>query len=192
MTNPPTSLFYSSVVSRDRIRLAFLLATLNDIDIPAAEVGNVYLNAPTKEKVYTTASPEYGTELQGRYGLKSSAADWRAGLANTLHTMGLTSSLADPDVWFCPAVNPDGFQYFEYALVYAEDFLALSTIKLRKFYSLYQISIILRKDMTNQLTIWELKKRNVNFQMMQPGPNGSYLLNNTSNPEYGTRIIQTK
>ena len=57
MTNPPTSLTYSSVVSRDSVRIAFLLAALNDIDILAADVGNAYLNAPTKEKVYTTAGP---------------------------------------------------------------------------------------------------------------------------------------
>ena len=134
MTNPPTSLTYSSVVSRDSVRIAFLLAALNDIELLAADVGNAYLNAPTKEQVYTTAGPEFGPELQGRliiivralYGLKSSGAAWRAHLANTLHTMGFTSSLADPDVWFRPATKPNGFQYYEYILAYVDDILALS------------------------------------------------------------------
>ncbi len=40
--------------------------------------------------------------------------------------MGFTSSLADPDVWFRPAVKPDGFQYYEYVLAYVDDILALS------------------------------------------------------------------
>ncbi len=51
---PPDCLTYSSVVARDSIRLAFLIAALNDLNILAADVGNAYLNAPTKEKVHTT------------------------------------------------------------------------------------------------------------------------------------------
>jgi hypothetical protein len=108
MADPPATLTYSSVVSRDSIWIAFLLAALNDLDILAADVGNAYLNAPTREKVYTTAGAEFGAKIQGQYvkivralyGLKSSGAAWRSHLANTLHSMGFTSSLADPDVWF--------------------------------------------------------------------------------------------
>jgi hypothetical protein len=52
MKNPPTSLPSSSIVSWNSIRIAFLLAiTLNDIDVLAADVGDAYMNAPTKEKV---------------------------------------------------------------------------------------------------------------------------------------------
>jgi hypothetical protein len=60
MTNPPTSITYSSVVSRDSVRIAFLLAALNDVDLLATDIGNAYLNAPAREKVYTTAGPEFG------------------------------------------------------------------------------------------------------------------------------------
>ncbi len=60
-TDPPSSMTYSSVVSRDSVRIAFLLAALNDIDILAAAIGNAYLNVPTKEKVYTTAEKEFGS-----------------------------------------------------------------------------------------------------------------------------------
>jgi hypothetical protein len=107
---------------------------LNDLDVKAADVGNAYLNAPTKERVYTTAGPEFGAELQGRliiivralYGLKSSGAAWRNHLANTLHSMGFRSSLADPDVWLCPAVKVSGETYYEYIFVYVDDLLVLS------------------------------------------------------------------
>ncbi len=89
------------------MRIAFLSAALNDLDVQAADVGNAYLNAPVKDHVYTTAGPEFGAEFQGRmiiiaralYGLKSSGAAWHSHLANTLHSMGFKSSLADPDVW---------------------------------------------------------------------------------------------
>lgn len=63
MMDPPTSLTYSSVVSQDSIRIAFLLAASNDLDVQAADIGNAYLNAPTKEQVYTTAGPEFRPEV---------------------------------------------------------------------------------------------------------------------------------
>ena len=131
MTNPPTTITYSSVVSRDSVRIAFMIAALNDIDILACDIGNAYLNASPREKVYTTAGPEFGHELEGRtvlivralYGLKSSGAAWHAHLANTLQHLGFTSCLADPDVWFRAAKKADGFEYYEYVLVYVDIYL---------------------------------------------------------------------
>ena len=71
---------YSSVVSRDSIRIVFTLAALNDLDVFVDDVQNGYLNAPTKEKNYMIASQEFGADKAGRpvlivrdlYGLKSS------------------------------------------------------------------------------------------------------------------------
>jgi hypothetical protein len=40
--------------------------------------------------------------------------------------MGFISCLADPDVWLRPASKTDGYQYYEYVLVYVNDVLALS------------------------------------------------------------------
>jgi hypothetical protein len=37
-TNPPIAHTYASVVSRDSVRIAFLIATLNDLDIMCADV----------------------------------------------------------------------------------------------------------------------------------------------------------
>ena len=44
-TYPPSSITYSSVVSRDSIRTTFTLAALNDVDIRAADIGYAYLDA---------------------------------------------------------------------------------------------------------------------------------------------------
>ncbi len=60
VTDPTTSTTYSSVVARDSIRLAYLIAALNDLDILSADIGNAYLNAPTREKVHTTCGIEFG------------------------------------------------------------------------------------------------------------------------------------
>jgi hypothetical protein len=65
VAQPPKCLTYSSVVAQDSVCLAFLIAALNDLDILAADVGNAYLNAPTKEKVHTTCDIEFGQGLVG-------------------------------------------------------------------------------------------------------------------------------
>ena len=133
-TAPPTQLTYSSVVSRESVRMGFLLAALNDVDIVAADVGNAYLNATTKEKVYIITGPEFGPLEQGKvavivralYGLKSSGAMWRSHFAANLRDMGFTSSLGDPDIWFRAAEKPDKSEYYEYILVYVDDLLIIS------------------------------------------------------------------
>ena len=56
---------YSSVVSRESVRLAFLIAALNDLEISACDVGNAYLNAPCREKVWYEAGLEWGEDGQG-------------------------------------------------------------------------------------------------------------------------------
>jgi hypothetical protein len=44
-TNAPDSITYSSVVTRGSVRIGFLIAALNDLDILAADVGNAYFQA---------------------------------------------------------------------------------------------------------------------------------------------------
>jgi hypothetical protein len=133
-TDPPSHITYSTVVSRDSVRITFLIAALNDLEIFTAGIGNAYLNAPTKERVHTTAGPEFGPHRVGQtvlivralYGLKSSGAAWHALLAESIQSMGFTPSLADPDVWYRAATKPDGYQYYEYLIVYVDDILVLS------------------------------------------------------------------
>ena len=54
-TDPPSSSTYSSVVARDSVRIALILAALNDCEVEMADVGNAYLYAPTKEKLFCIA-----------------------------------------------------------------------------------------------------------------------------------------
>ena len=65
LTSPPFSLTYASVITRNNVRLGFLIAALNNLDILAGDVQNAYLNAPTKEKVYFTAGNEWKAD-EGR------------------------------------------------------------------------------------------------------------------------------
>ena len=132
-TDPPKDMTYASVVSRESVRLAFLIAALNDLEVLAGDVQNAYLNAGTKERIYTKAGKEFGSNYGKRviivralYGLKSSGAQWRAHMSKTLRDLGFVSSLADPDVWLRAAKKADGSEYYEYALVYTDDLLLLS------------------------------------------------------------------
>jgi len=132
-TDTPVQLTYSSVVTRDSVRIAFLIAALNGLDILAADVGNAYLQAPVREKVHTTAGPEFGLNNVGKtvivvramYGLKSSGAAWHAKFSETLRGMGFKPCLADPDVWMKPATI-NNFEYYDYILVYVDDVLVIS------------------------------------------------------------------
>ena len=58
LTDPPISMTYSSVVTRESVRIAFLVAALNNLSVLAGDVQNAYLNAPTKEKIYFIAGDE--------------------------------------------------------------------------------------------------------------------------------------
>ena len=105
-TAPLSSIIYSSEVSREIVRISFLLASLNDLDIFACDIGNAYLNAKCREKLRTESGTEFGTEkkmvmiiARVIYGLKSSGAAWRSKLAETLMLIRYKSSEADADVW---------------------------------------------------------------------------------------------
>ena len=59
---------YASVVSRDSVRLEFTIAALNDLDVLASDCEGAYLNAETREKLYTVCGREFG-EYQGRIAI---------------------------------------------------------------------------------------------------------------------------
>ena len=50
---PLSSITYSSVVSRESVRIEFILEPLNDLNIFACDIGNAYLNEKFREKLWT-------------------------------------------------------------------------------------------------------------------------------------------
>ena len=106
MTDTPNTLTYSSVVSRDSVRIALTIAALNELRVMACDIQNAYLTAECREKIWTRAGPEIGSESgsvmivkKALYGLKGSGAAFRAHLAEKLHDIGFIHTRADPDVW---------------------------------------------------------------------------------------------
>ena len=135
MTAPPSSMTYTTVVSRESVYISFLLATPNDCDILAGDIDNAYLNDSTSEKIYYRAGLEWGVAMKGTvcvivralYGLKSSANAWRTHFCTILHKKtGFTYSYSDNDFWIKPETHPDDTIYYTYILVYVDDVLIVS------------------------------------------------------------------
>ena len=124
---------YSSVPSRDSVRLFFLLAALNNLDVLSADIQNAYLTAPIKEKYYVVAdqSDGFSSEFHGRpativramYGLPVAGASFRSYLALHLRELGYKPCKADPDVHMRVAVKKNGEAYYQYMLAYVDDLL---------------------------------------------------------------------
>jgi hypothetical protein len=132
-TSAPSSITYSSVVSRDSVRILLTIAALNEYDVFACDVNNAYLNAPCREKIWFEGGAECGEDrgkilvvVRALYGLKSSGASWRQMMANTLIDMGFEESRGDPDVYMRKAADKDGNRCWEYLLCYVDDILAIS------------------------------------------------------------------
>ena len=133
ITNTPASITYSSVVSRDSVRIALTIGALNDLKVISCDIQNVYLTAPCREKIYTVTGPEFGSDegslmliKRALYGLKSSGAAFHSYLAEVLYDLGYTPSSGDADVWLQPAIKPGGHKYYEYLLTYVDDIILIS------------------------------------------------------------------
>ena len=130
----PKETTFSSVVSRDSVRMFFLLAALNDLDVLSGDIQNAYLTAETSEKLWTKLGDEFGPAKKGRiaivvralYGLKGSGKAFRDHLAKHLRAMKFKSCRADPDIWMRAAVKQDGTEYWEYIITYVDDVCACS------------------------------------------------------------------
>ena len=127
LTEPNKDESYSGVISLRALRLAITLGELNGLKIMVGDIGNAYLEAYTKEKVYIIAGPEFG-EREGHtlvirkalYGLRSSGARFHDRLADTLRDMGFTPCKSEPDLWM-----RDRGDHYEYVCVYVDDLMAI-------------------------------------------------------------------
>ena len=64
VTPDPVESIYSGVVSLRNLKLVIFLGKLNNLELWGAEIGNAYLEAPTEEKLYIVAGPEF-EDLEG-------------------------------------------------------------------------------------------------------------------------------
>jgi hypothetical protein len=94
MTKAPATITYASVVSRETIRIALLIAAFNDLNVKAGDVLNAYITAPITKKVWTVSGPEFGSDagknaiiVHALHGLKSAGASFCMHLGSFMHQM---------------------------------------------------------------------------------------------------------
>ena len=119
---------YNGVVSLEIIRLCFVIALLMELSVIAADIGSAYLQAYTKELVYTIAGIEFGILagcvliiVRALYGLRTSGNRWGVQLAENMRDMGFTRSKADDSLWM-----RDRGDHYEYVATYVDDLLVVS------------------------------------------------------------------
>ena len=112
----------------------FLVAALNDLDIEMCDIGNSYLNAETRERLWFTAGQEWGSRaryeviiVRALYGLKTSGAKWKKKFSSYIkNTLRYSACIgADDNVYLRAEKDEDGNEYYSYLVVYVENFLPI-------------------------------------------------------------------
>ena len=87
MTKAPATIMYPSVVSRETVRIALIIATLNDLEVKLGNILKAYVQAPVIEKVWSTFGPGFSKDarktaliVRALYGLKSAGSAFRSHL----------------------------------------------------------------------------------------------------------------
>jgi hypothetical protein len=154
-TDTPYAMTYTSVVSRESVRIALTLAALNDLDVKMAGIHNDYLTPPVMEMVWTELGPEFVDDAGKRalivralYGLKSNGAAFRNHLAECMNHLGWSLCCADRDLWMKAETHPyDGVLYRAYILIYVDDILCVHhdhgapLVKLDEYFKMEEGSI---------------------------------------------------
>ena len=135
LTDPPSEMTYRSVVSRDTSRILLKKIALNGIDARFFDIGNVYLNADTDDKVYFISEKGFGTEVEGTitvvvkvlYGLKSASASIHKHLPRKPRDgIGFQTCLANPYTWMNPDVKASDFKYYKYISTHVDSGMTIN------------------------------------------------------------------
>ena len=160
----PKHVTYSSVVSKESVRICVTLAALNDLDILSGDIGNAYLNAQPREKCHVKITDDllFGPSAIGKtalivralYGMKSSGAAWRDTIASFLkYDMKFDMCLADNDIWYKADVKEDGSKYYTYICIYVDDILICSE-RPGKYMNELGVAFMLKPDSVGEPSVY--------------------------------------
>ena len=103
--NPRELSTRSTVVKNISVRLLDVIAHRDGLRILTGDIGNAFIQAKTKEKVFTRCGDEWGKYAgqvavieKALYGLTTSAAQWRKLFADFLRSLGFRATRYDRDV----------------------------------------------------------------------------------------------
>ena len=122
-TPVPLESVYSGVVSLRGLRIVLFLAELNNLDLWGTDIGNAYLEAKTREKLYIIAGPEFGDRAghtlivqRALYGLRLSGKMWGERSSDVFRAMGFVQSRTQDDIWMRNMGD-----HYEYIARYVDD-----------------------------------------------------------------------
>lgn len=108
----------ATVVKGISVRLLDIVADAQNLDVLVGDIGNAFIQAKTKEKIYTRCGSEFGDRagciaiiMRALYGLTTSAERFRTLLADFLRTLGFKPSRFDRDVWMRLREKNDGYDF---------------------------------------------------------------------------------
>jgi hypothetical protein len=133
LVDTPEEMRYSTVVTRETVRIALTMAALHDLEVKSSDIQNAYLTAPCAEKIWTTLGPEFGPDagkkaivVRNLYGLNSGSQAFSRHISSCMRHMGYKPCQADPDLWMKEDIHPkDGEKYYRYILLYVDDCLCI-------------------------------------------------------------------
>jgi hypothetical protein len=113
---------YGSIVQITSIHFLSAIAKAQGLQFLTGDIGNAYLYASTREKMYFECGTEFGPELNGRIAIefKSSGNCWLAHFAKTLFSMGFELTHFDPDKWIELHPEKEGYDYIS---TYVDDIM---------------------------------------------------------------------
>ena len=95
MMEATATIMYMGLMLSQMVRIALIIAALNDIELKLGNILNAYVQAPVTEKVWITLSPDFSAKarktavtVRTLYGLKSAGAGFRSHLAKCMESLG--------------------------------------------------------------------------------------------------------
>ena len=108
----------ATVVKTISVRLLDLIADAQGHEVLCGDIGNAFIQAHTKEKIYTRVGNEFGDRAgcialitRALYGLTTSAERFRTLFADFLRTLGFHPTRYDRDVWMRLRDTKDAYDY---------------------------------------------------------------------------------
>ena len=78
VAEPPATITYTSVLSRETVRVALRVADFNDLQVRTAYIQNACIQEPVAENIWRVQGPEFGLDagksavvVRALYGIKS-------------------------------------------------------------------------------------------------------------------------
>ena len=136
---------YASTVKPENVRLQLFLSAKEGMEMISGDIGSAYLNAYTKEKIWTRLDAGFGPDLDGKlariikalYGLKTSANVWYFHLCDSLREMGFKQCKLDSAIWYRLREDESQYDYFSH---HVDDFLLSGDTNIKKWIDTLELS----------------------------------------------------